>query len=377
MRFLAVLGLLCASLLSHPGLAQTTFAGGCPAGTGFSVSPDGLTVTATSAGGGGRCQANTVKYSGQWYYTVTPRVVGWSGGYGVASAGWANTIAIDIGDDASSAGYQINGAGSALNQVSYGVNREKKINGVNYVSGKTIAVVINQDTNPWQMWVTPDISNTSGCGGGPVWNGSNTSSPVPALVATAHYPCGGPGTGGTVFTGPTSGETGLPFFVPGVSPAMTGQFFGGQNTVVTFNFGANATLDALIGSGGPGPIYQNWNVDGGDGGNPGPNHPQTRKVANAPLWQPSTPYTSFPNDDRVLAGPGYSPPSSFSTTTYVAYGDSITLGNSASFAYPTHIATDKSVALTNNGAMACRRAMFGYRPGMKAPAHRGTRSTRY
>ena len=150
-----------------------------------------------------------------------------------------------------SAGYQITSAGSPANQVGYGINREKNINGVNYVSGKTIGIVINQDTNPWQMWVTPDISNRSGCGGGPVWNGSNTSSPVPALVATAHYPCGGPGTGGTVFTGPTSGETGLPFFVPGVSPAMTGQFFGGQNTVVTFNFGANATLDALIGIGRP------------------------------------------------------------------------------------------------------------------------------
>ena len=122
-----------------------------------------------------------------------------------------------------------------------------------------------------------------------------------------------------------------------------------KTTNVTFNFGPNATLDALIGASGPGPIYKNWNVDGGDGGTPGPNHPQTRNVANAPVWQPSTTYTSFPNDDRVLAGPGYSPPSSFSPASYVAYGDSITLGNSASFAYPTHIAADKSLTLTNYG----------------------------
>ena len=352
MRFLQ-LGLLCASLLSHPALAQTTFTGGCPAGTGFTVSPDGLTVTATSAAGGGRCQANTVKYNGQWYYTVTPTVVGWSGGYGVAAAGWAASVYNDvgIGDDLRSAGYQITSAGSPANQVGYGINREKNINGVNYVSGKTIGIVINQDTNPWQMWVTPDISNRSGCGGGPVWNGDTTTYAAPVrFTSGAHSPCGGPGTGGTVFTGPTSNETGLPWQVAvGASPGMTGQYYGAQNTVVTFSFGPNATLDALIGASGPGPIYKNWNVDGGDGGTPGPNHPQTRNVANAPVWQPSTTYTSFPNDDRVLAGPGYSPPSSFSPASYVAYGDSITLGNSASFAYPTHIAADKSLTLTNYG----------------------------
>ena len=96
MRFLAVLGLLSASLLSHPALAQTTFTGGCPAGTGFTVSPDGLTMLATSAAGGGRA-SRTVTYIGQWYYTVTPTVVGWSGGYGVAAAAWAASVTNDVG----------------------------------------------------------------------------------------------------------------------------------------------------------------------------------------------------------------------------------------------------------------------------------------
>ena len=349
--FLTALGLLCAALLARPALAQTNFTGGCPS-SAFTVSNGGLTITATSVCGGG-CEANTIKY-GKWYYTVTPNPVGWTGGYGIGAPGWSTSSvanSILICDDPNSAGYQINAARNPANVISFGTNRlDSSATGVAYTPGKTIAVVINMDTDPNQFWITPDVTDTTGCGGGPVWNGSNTSSPVPARVATAHYPCGGPGTGGDPFKGPTSGETGLAYYTAGTKPVMVGQNYVGA-TNVTFDFGANATLDALIGSGGAGPTYRNWNVDGGDGGNPGPNHPQTRNVSNAPAWQQSTSYPSF--GYRMLAGPAWIPSSSFTTTTYHAFGDSITQGagasNPATNAYVSLIAIDKGLTLTDYG----------------------------
>ena len=83
---------------------------------------------------------------------------------------------------------------------------------------------------------------------------------------------------------------------------------------------------------------------------PGPLFPRRSNAANAPAWQPEHCLHEFPKDNRVLAGPAYSPSSSFSTASYVAYGDSITLGDYAGVAYPTVIATDKSLSLTNDGS---------------------------
>jgi hypothetical protein len=131
----------------------------------------------------------------------------------------------------------------------------------------------------------------------------------------------------------------MAFFTPfGSAPAMIGQNYNAPATNVTFNFDASATLDAIIGSGGPGPIYRPWNTSGGAPSVPGPLNPMIQNVANAPAWQQNTAYTSFPNDDRVLAGSAYNPGTGLFTNGQplylwaVASGGGGTSGNNSTYA---------------------------------------------
>ncbi len=346
MRFLVALGLLLlwAAALARPAMAQTNFTGGCPSGPSIMhVSPDGLTVSAIGTGSstGGNCEANNPKYSGKWYYQATFAAVGWTGGVGVASTGWPTSSSFTLpGGDFSSAGYEINSAGGPVNLVSYGQNHFRTAGPLAYTPGKTIAVVIDRDANPSEIWIAPDITDTSGCGGGPVWNGDTTTYAAPVrFTSGAHSPCGGPGTGSGLYGPPDTGQTGMAFFTPfGSAPAMIGQNYNAPATNVTFNFDASATLDAIIGSGGPGPIYRPWNTSGGAPSVPGPLNPMIQNVANAPAWQQNTAYTSFPNDDRVLAGPAYNPGTGLFTNGQplylwaVASGGGGTSGNNSTYA---------------------------------------------
>jgi hypothetical protein len=244
------------------------------------------------------------------------------------------------GGDFSSAGYEINSAGGPVNLVSYGQNHFRTAGPLAYTPGKTIAVVIDRDANPSEIWIAPDITDTSGCGGGPVWNGDTTTYAAPVrFTSGAHSPCGGPGTGSGLYGPPDTGQTGMAFFTPfGSAPAMIGQNYNAPATNVTFNFDASATLDAIIGSGGPGPIYRPWNTSGGAPSVPGPLNPMIQNVANAPAWQQNTAYTSFPNDDRVLAGSAYNPGTGLFTNGQplylwaVASGGGGTSGNNSTYA---------------------------------------------
>lgn len=305
--------LLAAVLLAFAAQAQaqtTTFhASDCD--PHVAISNGGLTVTATLNPNNSEpvvCQANVGKYSGKWYYQVIPTTVGWSTGVGLSNPGWAASTAnaqfgAAIGNNANSVGYVLSAPGGNVKQVVFGPNAQRVSATFTYTTGNTISVAVDMDSNPRQIWVTPDTTDTSGCGGGPVWNGDTTTwgAPVAAAPSTAHYPCGGPGTGQGTFGPGDAGETGLQFWLVGAYPAVTVQDYSLPPTSATFDFTDSTTLDAVI------PGYLPWNAVGGASSDPGPQFPQTRNVANAPAWQQNTAYTSFPNDDRVLAGPGYNP----------------------------------------------------------------------
>ena len=64
----------------------------------------------------------------------------------------------------------------------------RSISGIgSMASGVTAAVVINMNTNPSQLWGTPNIAGTSGYLGGPLWNGSASSS-LTSLDLDYSYP---------------------------------------------------------------------------------------------------------------------------------------------------------------------------------------------
>lgn len=299
----------------------------------------GLTVTASLPAPGGFwpvvCQANVGKYSGKWYFRATTTNYGNVIAVGVARPGWAaSTIGQAFGA----------GLGSTNDDVGYIINHSQVVFAhppvapntsatFTYTPGKTIGVAVDFDSNPQQIWVTADITDTSGCGGGPVWNGDTTTwgAPVAAAPATAHYPCGGPGTGTGKFGPPDTGQTGLQFFLNGAYPAV-GVQGAGTPSGGTFDFNDSATLDAKI------PGYLPWNTSGGGPTVPGPLNPVVRNIANAPAWQQNTTYRSFPNDDRVLAGPAYDPGTGLFTSGLPVYlwavapGGGGTSGNNSTYA---------------------------------------------
>ena len=152
--------------------------------------------------------------------------------------------------------------------------------GASVASGKTVGLAFNLDTNPWQYWVTPDVTNLvcNGSGGSgstaPKWNGSCASDPTL------------PGTGqatGLFPPGSTAG-TGKAFFVFGgaVWPIWQGQVLDSS----TFNFGATSFV-GTVPSG-----YVAWNNSSGNLAYPGPLNPMQINVSNAPGWQATHAYLS-------------------------------------------------------------------------------------
>ena len=193
----------------------------------------GLNISAPGDAHGTKvsCVANTAKSSSKWYYTETPSPVGWSNGVGVANSSWSTAF----GTDTNAVAYVLTNDGYTMGNIQFGQNNHSS--SMTYTSGKTIGVAVNLDTNPEQIWVTPDITSSTGCGGGPLWNGDANSSP------TVHGHCGGPGTG-------------FPFALTGVYPAWLGQGYRSPPSKSTFSFTDNPMLDAWIGGVGN---YQPWN----------------------------------------------------------------------------------------------------------------------
>ncbi len=344
MRALLALGLLLVASL--PVAAQTTTFNTADCSPYITISNpgpgSGLTLTNIHNPNNNfpvTCQANVGKYSDKWYFQAVAHAIGWGNYVGIANLGYAQahfTSGSGLGSDQNSVGYVLTGGSGP---VKFGPNSQRTTASIPYTTGNTIGFAVDMDSNPRQIWVTPDITVTTGCGGGPVWNGDTTTWGAPVHYMTgAHSPCGGPGTGTGMYGPPDTGQTGLQFFLTGAYPAMTGQYINEPPPQDTFDFSASATLDAKIGSGGPGPIYLPWNTNGGAPSVPGPFNPQVRNIANAPAWQQNTAYTSFPNDDRVLAGPAYDPGTGLFTNGQpvylwaVASGGGGTSGNNSTYA---------------------------------------------
>ncbi|HUC11951.1 MAG TPA: hypothetical protein VL985_16235 [Stellaceae bacterium] len=290
----------------------TTFSSDC--NPNISISPDGLTLTSahTNPYWGYGCRADTAKYSGAWYFEVTQSagMVGAVQGVGVANngrsqrftPGWSTTPTNFMGGDQFDAGLQY---GSSTPSTVFWNNTPTRGLGA-VTAGKTIGIALNLETDPPQIWVTPDVTGTTGYRGGPMWNGSAASSPTL------------PGSGA-----PTAGGTGKPIFIRGYGYFPVYQFVSNAGPeAVTFDFGASPFRGPLP------PGYRAWNAGGGSIPVPGPSQPLTINVANAPGWQPDTAYAI---GDRVVAGAGWTPgkPGAFTSGQPIYLWAAISGGTSA------------------------------------------------
>ncbi|MGH7068572.1 MAG: hypothetical protein ACREFO_00975, partial [Acetobacteraceae bacterium] len=273
-------------LLPFAARAQTTtFGADCNSSIVETNGGLSLQVNAAATAGNGRygCRANTPKYSGLWYYEVTatiPVTPALAFGFGLGDNGTAQPINGGLSLNAIPGGPDAVFYDAGNNAFTWGPETGPAPGAM--ATGKTGALAVDLNTDPPQIWITPDVTVTGGYGGGPEWNGSATASP---LV---------PGTGI-----PTTGGTGLGFILPGQGyfPISGGQAYQDRATAeVTFNFGASAFV-GTVPSG-----YSSWNTVGGGAPDPGPTQPMTINVANAPGWQASTAYV---RGDRVLAGPAW------------------------------------------------------------------------
>lgn len=293
-------------LAARQAFAQTTF----PAAAGecspdITVTGSGLTLTAAANSNFKACVAGNPKFSGKWYYTFVPSVVSGSGGIGISSGLKINGIPGGL-DPATCTASQCNMNNNTIGPwdlLWYGgshlvwgaYNTLLPTSTGTASSGVTAAIVVNLDTDPNQIWFTPNVAGTSGFGGGPLWNGDVNATPevhgTGFILSTGQelatpvclIPRGSP---------PTCG-TGFPYGLPGQLQYPTAFIQNGD--ALTFNFGTNATLTTQI------PSYAPWNTSGGEPPTPGPNHPMEVQVSNAPGWTSGTRAVGY----RANAGPAW------------------------------------------------------------------------
>lgn len=277
--------------LASPALAQTTFTSGdCNAN--ITITGAGLTLTSTQTGNFVGCRASVGKQSGLPYYEATVNhapvatVFGVAGGGAgtspTASAWWSTAAGVQAGNTQTAAVMGQDG-NTFWNNV-------RGTGGTALVSGKTVGLAFNLNTDPWAYWATNDVTNLvcngSGSSGStsPKWNGTCASDP--SLPGTGN-PIG-------VFPSGSTAGTGSAFFIPGgaVWPIWQGEVLDSA----TFNFGA-ASFVGTIPSG-----FTAWNNSSGNTAYPGPINPLLINVSNAPGFLISTAYTS---GNRVNAGAGW------------------------------------------------------------------------
>jgi len=279
-RILLALFLLC---VARPALAQTTFGSDC--NSNLTISGAGLILTADASSTYRVCRADNPKFSGKWYFTYTPSVLNAGVFIGVASG--ATLVPYGGLDPATCTGFQFNTQGCGSYQTTASVITSGGggifMVGNNIITGtgsSTVGVrsvvAVDLDTDPPQYWFTPDASGTSGYSGGPLWNGSSSSSPEV------------PGTGL-----PTSGGTGAQFILKGQLQNPVAVL--ANSDAVTFSFAAYAPITTLL------PDYSPWNTSGGGPPSPGPLTPMNSQISNAPGWTSGTRAVGY----RVNAGPGW------------------------------------------------------------------------
>ena len=291
MRRLLALGCLWVGL-AHPASAQTTFVSG-DCNTNITISGGGLTLTSTQAGNFVGCRASVGKQSGLLYYEATVNHAPVATVWGVAGGGAGTILPSPAAYFSTAAGYTAGNNKQAAVLRSDGAqywNNTAVSGGAAVTSGKTVGIALNLNTDPWEMWVTSDVSSLvcNGSGGSgstaPKWNGNCTKDPTL------------PGTGnpvGVFPSGATAG-TGAGFYIPGgaVFPIWQGQVLDSS----TFNFSATPA-SYLVSAG-----YVNWNNSSGNFSYPGPQNPLKINISNAPGFLISTSYTS---GARVNAGAGW------------------------------------------------------------------------
>lgn len=271
MRRLAIA--FAAFLWSLPAFAQTTTWSTTDKSAGITLSGGNLVATTSATNAYKTVRGTNAKYSGKWCYEFTLNNA-------------ANDMWVGLGnshaalDPAAREGQDIDSA-ALLSLVDSLYYDSLHVDGVGFpTNGKTGAVCVNLDTIPAAIWVTNDVTRTDGAGGGPKWNGSATAQPNGSVS-------------GTIVFFPSYG------FFP---------LFGGHNNdKLTGNFGA--TSFACTGACATAETgYSTWNTSGGAAPIPGPTSPLTINIANAPAWQRNTAYGL---GKRVVAGPGFTQPSTY------------------------------------------------------------------
>ena len=280
--FKAIL-VLCLLVVGAPALAQTTFVSGdCNAN--ITISGGGLTLTShNGVGNWVGCRAAQAKQSGLLYYEATLNHAPVNTAFGVANGG-VGTLPNANGTFQTTQDYaQASNANSTMLRAGDGKtwwNNTSTTTGGSVTSGHTIGFAINMDSNPWQVWTTPDVAslvcNGSGSSGStaPKWNGSCASDPT--LSGTGN-PTG-------VFpTGSTAG-TGFAFYLPHWAAWPVWQ--GNNLDSATFNFGGTSFVGTLPSG------YVAWDNSSGNAAYPGPLNPMIINVSNAPGWQATHAYLS-------------------------------------------------------------------------------------
>ncbi len=261
-RFFALAALLWAS----PALAQTTTWNPSDAGAGITLSGGNLVATTSATNVFKTVRGTVPKYSGQWCYQFTVNNPTSNFSIGVANSEWPLTYQALLGyTDFNIASYAYESAG--LNSSTGTVLWRFAAAGSSDppVNGQTGEVCVNLDLLPPVLWVTPNVSGTSGPGGGPKWNGDAAATPVGNV-------------GGR--------QVLLPRYL------WFPTFSGYNADKVTAAFGGFT----------PPSGYSTWNTSGGGSPVPGPVDPLNVYVSNAPGW---TTGTSHALKDRINAGAGW------------------------------------------------------------------------
>src|ERR1700749_635453 len=144
-------------------IAQTIFTtGDCNANV--TISGAGLTLTSTNSGVPVGCRASQAKQSGLLYFTATVNASPIATVWGIGSGGVGTILPAPIPYWSTAAGHSTGGDYEAAVLRSDGSqfwNNTAVTGGGAVTSGKTVGIAINLNTDPWQMWVTSDISGTS------------------------------------------------------------------------------------------------------------------------------------------------------------------------------------------------------------------------
>ena len=276
-RFLLYLLTLLAPVF--PALAATTWSPS-DKDAGITLSGSNLIATSSATNAFKTVRATTAKDSGKFCYqfTVNHSLSNLSIGFANAEYPLSQQAVLGVNDFITSQYYAADAIGLATNGNIYWYYASQA-SGDPPVNTKTGEACLNLDLEAPRFWITPDITGTSGAGGGPKWNNSGTDTPVGNVGGIKVY---------------------LPWVNQNITTCCYFPTFTGYN---------NDQVTGIFTGFTPPTGYSTWDTAGSDGTEtPGPLNPLVINVANAPEWQQSHAYSV---GDRVLAGPALTIPSTY------------------------------------------------------------------